>query len=152
MTREHLLFARVGEVSIQVFSADPTDEEWDEVLHHLAAFAGKRSYSPVLVSSERGGPNAAQRRRLSEVLKQRPQRAAILTRSRLVHGILTAIRWFDPTIQTLAFEPAEFDAAATYLEITPLERGEVLATLERLRKDLGLGPLLADAAPADARP
>ena len=134
-----LLYEDIGTVFVQVVSGAPADPEWNAMLDRMVA--NEYPLIRVLVSADGGSPNAAQRQRLADRIGKRPQRGAILTESAVVRGAITAIRWFNPSIDTRAFSPKAFDEAAAFLDVPNSERAARRGALDRMRRQLGLGPL-----------
>ena len=134
-----LLFEDVGTVFVQVVSDAATDADWNAMLDRMVA--NDYPLLRVLVSADGGSPNAAQRQRLADRIGKRPQRGAILTESAVVRGAITAIRWFNPSIDTRAFSPKAFDEAAAFLDVPTSERAALRGAIDRMRRQLGLGPL-----------
>jgi cytosine/adenosine deaminase-related metal-dependent hydrolase len=109
--------------------APPTDTEWDS----LIALFEQRSHGVVrvLVEAQGAGPNAKQRKQLSEVGRTLNYRAAILTDSVVVRSMITAMSWLGMPHQ--AFALGDHVAASDYLELSPQERALLLAELPGLR-------------------
>jgi hypothetical protein len=111
----------------------PSDEDWDAYLEDVKKQAtGIRG---VLVYSESAGPTAPQRARISELYKALniKLRTAIMSGSRLVRGVVTAMSW------TLAddiksFSTTEFDKAVEYLELSEDERLRAKIVLKGLAR------------------
>lgn len=136
-----MLVELVGSVHVQVIADSPSDADWDAMLDSMLDGQKTSPMVRVLVSAEKGAPNAAQRKRLADRIGNRKQRGAVLTESAVVRGALTAIRWFNPNINTQAFSPRAFDEAVDYLDVATAEGPKLRAAIDRLRAELGLGPL-----------
>lgn len=112
---------RVGELHL-VYSNVPgiDDSEWDAYIELFRALT--QEHGPpraVLLLTPRGGPNAAQRRRLSEAGAQigldQVQRTALMTASTLVRGAITAIAWLMPKVTLRSFGMGALDQALTFV-------------------------------------
>jgi hypothetical protein len=113
----------------------PVDAEWDEYLKFLVE--SKHPSARLLVLTQGGGPSAAQRGRLRTVLEHYPKKklpTAILTGSVVARGIVTAISWFDQSIE--AFPPQQLGAAIKYLGLPAAAEIEIARALEVLKKKL----------------
>src|SRR5450432_2876646 len=90
---------------------NPTDGEWDKM---LTLFLGSLpTMRGVLIFSDGGGPNIAQRERLAEMIKLIP-RTAMVTDSRVARGIMTALSWLGVT-QSKTFPTSRIADALGYL-------------------------------------
>lgn len=113
--------------------ASPTDDDWDQ----LIAFCGAELEDvptkhpvKVLVYSEGGGPNAAQRRQMIEFLEGRDSITAVLTASAAVRAVVTAFSWFRPDIR--AFAPRDLAGAAHYLGLPSGSTSDLIDPLNRM--------------------
>ena len=121
-----------GRVCVAVLrDAPPTQEEWSSWLTLLRARKG----APVRVLVEtQSGPNASQRKALSDTLRDEDARFAILTDSLIVRGIVTALAWLG--LPHHAFAPSQHVQACNYLDLSTEEREEAERELSRLRRKL----------------
>jgi hypothetical protein len=124
---KNVAFKLVGHVLVAVYGKEaPSDAEAQQMvacfkdalrLENLRSL----SYTPG------GGPTAAQRKALNEVMAGRSVPAAVVTGSPLVRGLVVAVSWFNKGIRP--FAPADEESAFRYLEIPSsqfrLYRGEV---------------------------
>lgn len=117
---------------------NPSDQEWNEYVE----FAKKnvQYLRTTLIITEGGGPSTVQRGELNDVLEKAgfKSKIAVVTLSRMVRGIVTAISWFNPNIK--AFSTIQVPAALEYLEIPVAERDVIFREIKTLRIKLGLPP------------
>jgi len=115
---------------------NPTDEEWAEYVE----FSKKnvQFLRSSLIITEGGGPNTLQRGQLNDVLEAQgfKSKISVVTLSRLVRGIVTAISWFNPNIK--AFSTIQIPAALEYLEIPAAEHDTIYREIKSLRIKLRL--------------
>ena len=90
----------------------------------------------ALVESHNSGPNAAQRKAITDAMRDVDVRVAVMTNSTVVRGIVTALAWLGTRQQ--AFPLHGERAAAKYLELTPDEFELALEQMPRLRREVGL--------------
>lgn len=133
-TRKTLAFGRVGNTFVYVSSkkGSPAPEDWEEYLDFLTKNTKPGVLVNTLVVEQGDGPTAAQRKRLVDLTKPFVGRIAVVTRSAVGRGVVTALSWFRDTYR--GFSPAEMDAALEHLQVTPTVLPDVkrlLATLER---------------------
>jgi hypothetical protein len=135
--RKNLAYGRVDRFVVVVHGKEPpTDEEWNEYLDFTFKGAAAKDVVRHLVVTEGAAPSSAQRRELqeraSECLDQDPMsvRAAIITPSTFVRGVVTAMSWIVDTNR--AFAPDKLDDAMKYLGI-PLEH---FAEIEKMVRTL----------------
>jgi hypothetical protein len=92
-----------------------------------------------LVSTDGGGPTAAQRRQLATVLDGRAVPVAVVSGSARVRTTVTAISWVDRRIRAFPPTPAGLREALAYLDI-PTSRAELIADeLDKLRAEVAEG-------------
>jgi hypothetical protein len=113
-------------VSRETFDS-PRDEEWNEFLKLLEEEGDNVEKLRLLVVTDGGGPNSAQRTRLEGMLKGRSVRVAIVTDSAKSRFIASAISLFNRDHR--GFSRAEIQAAYAHLMLTPQERRLVEAAL-----------------------
>lgn len=90
---------RVGDVIMTFTSAgDMEDKVWNEFLVFLKAQEGARIVFCV-ASNDQGTMSANQRKSGAEILKQMNLHAIVVTDSRLVRGILTAVGWLGADVR-----------------------------------------------------
>jgi hypothetical protein len=112
----------------------PTDEEWDRWIELILRRKGHDVR--VLVEAHDTGPDAKQRKTISDALKGEDLRAAVMTESTIARGIVTALAWLG--VPQRAFGVNQYAQAANYLELTHAELEQILEVLPRLRRESGL--------------
>jgi hypothetical protein len=116
---------------------NPTDDEWKVYLTDVRQWFDK--IEGFLVISEGGGPNTLQRGEMNDVLESKKRGAfktAVVSLSRLVRGIVTALSWFNPGIK--AFSTLNVSQALEYLEVPANDHDMMLAEIKRLKTELGI--------------
>ncbi len=114
----------------------PSDAEWSAYLEAMRVYPRVRELR-VLIYSAGGGPSSTQRQRLQQQVGHRTPPVAILTTTATpMHGIGTALRWFNG--QVGMFEEHQREAAYAHLGLSPFESASAGMCLARLRRQLGL--------------
>lgn len=115
---------------------NPTDEEWAAYLEFTKK--NLQNLKRNLILTEGGGPNTMQRGTLNDLLEAQDfkPKISIVTLSRLVRGIVTALSWFNPNIK--AFSTIQIPAALEYLDIPKPEHETVTKEIRSLRQKLQL--------------
>lgn len=113
---------------------NPTDEEWALYLEFT-----KKNLSNLkrnLIITEGGGPSTMQRGLLNDLLEAQnyKPKISIVTLSRLVRGIVTALSWFNPNVK--AFSTIQIPAALDYLEVPKEDHEVVMREIRVLRQKL----------------
>jgi hypothetical protein len=80
----------------------PTDEEWNEYCANITLVLSDPNAAGVSLT-DGGAPNSAQRDRVRETIGPHTGPSAVITRSLLARGVVTALSWFRP--KTAAFTP-----------------------------------------------
>jgi len=117
--------------------APPADSEWDKWIER----GRTGDHAAILVSSEGGSPNSAQRARLSKMVaaNAEPPPFVLLTNSALLRSVLTALSWLLPTKQRLkALPPDALDEALSWLGVS-VHAAQVAEAIARLRAALAKG-------------
>ena len=111
----------------------PSDEEWDEYLEEVTQIV--HDIKGVLVYTPSVGPTAAQRARSNEAFKasKAQVKTSIMTGSRMVRGIVTALSWAI-TDKIKAFPTEDFNSAAEFLELTDEEKLRTRVVLKQLAR------------------
>ncbi|MEM7157467.1 MAG: STAS/SEC14 domain-containing protein [Myxococcota bacterium] len=129
-TAKNILFERHQDWVLLVHGADPpNDDEWAryaDVLRDAANSSGRG----LLALTDGVGPNALQRKQVSDV----KMRGAIVTLSRVARGIVTALGWVGVEIK--AFPPEDLEDALDYLEIDAQLRLPMRRRLAEMRLEL----------------
>lgn len=113
--------------------ATPLDSEWDDFLKILSDNWDKFDRLKILVVTDGGGPNAAQRKRLEGVLNGKPIRVAVVSdsaKSRFIASMISLINR-----QHMGFAMKEIVQAYNHLRMTQIERTvaeQALADLDPL--------------------
>jgi hypothetical protein len=131
---KNMAFKVIDRLFIVVYGAhDPTDEEWFGYLQDVERHGIDRTMQ--LIATEGGGPNAAQRRYLNDLLAGRHVPVAVMSGSTAIRTMVTALSWFNRKIR--AFSPTGLADALVYLEI-PKSRIELIEReMVKLRASLG---------------
>jgi len=128
----------VGDYAVIVHTeARPTDDAWngwlDTYRMRMTELRG------VLIYSLGGGPDAEQRRRLLDLLERSEQvpPTAIVTPSRLMRVLVTALNWFlSPKAQGAIFAPTELERALDHLRVPASGREPLRAALAQTQETL----------------
>ena len=130
-----MLMAHFDRVAIAVHDdIPPTDEEW---ARWIAYYEGRKQGRALVESKHGAGPNVMQRKLMADAIRGIDIRAAILTESLVVRGMVTAIAWLG--IPQRAFLPGQYIEASSFLGLTDSERVRAIDELSRLRNDLSAG-------------
>ena len=111
----------------------PTDEEWDAYLDDISGEI--KGVKGVLVYAEKVGPSAPQRARSNEAFKRAgvDVKIAIMTGSRAVRGMVTALGWaLGSNIK--AFTTKDFAGAVKYFELNPEDEIKARVVLKQLAR------------------
>jgi hypothetical protein len=111
----------------------PTDAEWEPYYDELIKHDPDQLRS--LAFTDGGAPSGAQRKQVNDFLKGRASRAAVVSPSTMVRGVVTALSWFNS--QMKVYSPKEVDAALQYLGVSADELPLVRVEIQLLRKKLG---------------
>jgi hypothetical protein len=109
---------------------DPTEVEWDGFVALCEVSEG----TAILVVTNGGGPNAAQRAQIDRLAQWRDRPTAIVTESAIARGVATAILWTERNVR--AFYPHQLDDAFEYIEIEAASRGELAGVLATMKDEL----------------
>jgi hypothetical protein len=126
----HMRYRCEGRVILVAHTeAPPSAEEWSGYAREVETLLSRSSPDDVrtVVFTDGGGPDAEQRRKLTEIRGWNAVRVAVVTQSLAVRGIVTAFSWFNPRIK--AFQPIAVGAAFRYLGLSPDEESKVWATV-----------------------
>jgi hypothetical protein len=110
-------------------------EDWEEMVRDLENYLATNKYLSVLVKTGDAGPDAAQRRRVHEVVTAHggTLKVGVMSSSVFVRGIITAISWAR-IMDIRSFGPDDYSAALAFLDmpqIRPQEAANVFATIQR---------------------
>jgi hypothetical protein len=111
----------------------PSDEDWDRYIDEVAK-SGK-AIKGVLVYTPSVGPSAPQRARSSKALEQAGMdlQTAIMTTSRMVRGIVTAMTWAVGG-KVKAFSTMEFNQAVVSLGLSEDDQLKTRVVLKQLAR------------------
>ncbi len=112
----------------------PLDAEWDAFLKILADNHVRFERMKILVVTDGGGPNFAQRKRLEVVLNGKPVRVAIVTDSAKSRFIASAISLINR--QHMGYSLKELPQAYVHLRMTPTECSEAATALQQMERIL----------------
>jgi hypothetical protein len=117
---------------------NPNKEEWDAFL--AVTMAGRRaagddlSSFKQLVFTDGGGPNAAQRKAATDIVRDAKNgvelKIAVVSRSLVARGIVTAFRWLGFPLRS--FAPDELEEAFAFLEVSKAEALDICLAVEEL--------------------
>lgn len=133
-----LAFARFGSCFTYVCGKrDPTDHEWDTYIRFLRQNIVPGVAPRSLVITDGGGPNSAQRTKLTELVAEHAGeiKIAVVTSSAVVRGIFTAMSWFA-TFNYRAFTPLQLDDALAFLDVSRATAYEMKASILAMRKKI----------------
>ena len=137
--RPNLLTSSIGSMLVLVQNKnDPADEDWGECLRQLNLLLSSRLYGQsvkVLVITEGGAPNVAQRERLQRALEKKPIPVAVVTDN-------VKARFTSSTVALLnrhqrSFANAELDQAFAYLGASDEEKRKAEDAVKKMRPLLG---------------
>jgi hypothetical protein len=129
-THEKVFFAIHGEEA-------PDEREWEDMMVPLIRLAEKGAIRCVLIFTDGGAPNGAQRKRITDNQAVAPLPTSCVTDSAVVRGVLTALRWMGKVGKP--FSPAHIHEALDHLQIPPGQRPELLRTIALNRISLATG-------------
>jgi hypothetical protein len=110
----------------------PPADAWREYLHSLEN--KDLAKLGLLVFTNGGAPDAAQRGELNRLICGRHFARAIVHRSAVVRGVVAAVSWFAPGVA--AFHPNAWYAAAAHAGIAPDELERVERAAKRMHARL----------------
>lgn len=141
----HMGFKIVGTLHIIVCGEkDPTADDWLAYVRALQEEERKGidvAEWRTLTFSDGGGPNAAQRKSISDLLKGRASPIAIVTANSIMRGVITALSWFNPKCR--AFAPTDIGGALNFLGVPPLKFGAIKQTAQDIQREVGLRQMKA---------
>lgn len=139
-----MAFWRFDRLYLAVHDATPpTDREWSRWLTVCSERAS--SEMRCLVETHGGAPNPRQRKQLTDLLDNKGQlRVGIMTESRLVRGVLTALSWAGLPMHGFAIGSVE--QTCDWLGLTSIERQQVRDELPRLRNEVSAATALHEAS------
>jgi hypothetical protein len=130
-------YDRIRSLIVAVHGREPaTDPEWESYIAFIASHVANFPSPRLLVVTAGGAPTPLQRRQLMQATSTAMPdvRAAILTSSTFVRGIVTAMSILEP--QYRAFSPDSMEDALRYLQLPVGHVNEVNAIVARLQARL----------------
>jgi hypothetical protein len=107
-----------------------SDDEWDRYIHFMSSLTQLPALR-ILVCVEGSPPSAANQRRISEVVRGRAWKVALVSSSTALRFVVSAFSLINRTIRY--FPPEELQRALDHIDCSPDERREVALALERLK-------------------
>lgn len=108
----------------------PLDAEWDAFLKLLADNRDRFEQMKILVVTDGGGPDYAQRKRLDNTLLGKPVRVAVVTDSAKSRFIASAISLINK--QHMGFSMKEMSQAYAHLGMTVAECREAELAIQQM--------------------
>jgi hypothetical protein len=128
-------YARIGLCFIYASAKrPPTDADWSEYMAWMQRSLPPGGRVSALIVERHDGPNAAQRRLISEITSRVTFSASVVTHSAIARGVLTALNWFKSGYQ--AFPPEKLELAIASLQLDPVSTDQVRQALRRLQSEL----------------
>ncbi|MEZ4307331.1 MAG: hypothetical protein R3F14_04710 [Polyangiaceae bacterium] len=119
-------FKILGNLHILVAGPNPpTDAEWHTYVEAVKAEEHRGldlTEMRTLVITDGGGPNAAQRKMVNDVLRGRTTRVATVSGSPFFRGIVTALTWFNPEMRLYSPDKVT-SASCEEIHRGPVRRG-----------------------------
>jgi hypothetical protein len=154
----NMTFDKLGALLILAHNAQPPSKDEWAAYFAFAEDLGQKTWGAdlsrgqVLIFTDGGAPNSAQRAQVNEYVAGRKLRQSIVTASTMVRGIVTALSWFNP--ETSAFAPQAWEPALAHLRLTSEQRAGLLPLLrsfqDRMGKVAALVPAIDGLARLDA--
>lgn len=136
-------YARVAGCTLYVSSRrPPVDSDWAEYVQWFQKSTPPASNVISLVYERSTGPNAAQRKQISDMTAKCKVTTAVIAASSLARGLVTAVSWFKEGFK--AFNPNEVDEAIAFIGLKGMPAAEVRHALRKMLDDL-------DAISGDAK-
>jgi hypothetical protein len=111
----------------------PAADEWNQVIAVYRDHPNVASLR-VLVYTDGGSPNVAQRSDLTAAITNRNMLTAVVSSSVLARAAGIAISWLVPNLRM--FNPTELESALDYLGATGGDRRILREIVDQLRRDL----------------
>jgi hypothetical protein len=121
----------------------PTNLEWQRFLTDSAE-TGLTAQRRVLVISHGGGPDGEQRKQLIAATRHMPAPVAMMTKSVIVRGIMTALTFFNPVTKVVGLDDNE--QAYDFLGLSSGERESARKLRRDLERELGVRSLATSSA------
>jgi hypothetical protein len=137
-----------GENDLLMFlhgTRNPTRDEWSDAMALMTRYATTGDFRRlrVLVVSDGGGPDTAQRGQLQDFFKAKNHslQSSVITASVLTRGIVAAVSWFNPNIK--AFSPRHFADALAHLGQPRSAMPRLLREFSQMERELSPSSCLA---------
>jgi hypothetical protein len=132
-----LRFAHAGKFIVLVHNREPPAQaEWDAYIAALTVSRRTLSVLNLLVVTEGGAPNAAQRAQIATAYGDTPTLTAVCNRSAIVQRVITAVGWITRA-RLRGFDYDDLAGAMDYLAIAPTEHRKIAELVAALQTDLG---------------
>jgi hypothetical protein len=136
----HMGFKIVGTLHIIVCGdKDPTMDDWAAYMQALQEEERKGvdvSQWRTVTFSDGGGPNATQRKAVSDLLKGRASPIAIITANSVMRGVITALSWFNPKCR--AYAPSDMGSALNFLGVPLARFDSIKQTAQEIQRTIRL--------------
>jgi hypothetical protein len=140
---KNIAYKIIGNVNVAVHGeSSPSDAEWKEYTEAVRVELEKGldpAAMRTLVFSDGGGPSAAQRKRINDILNGRTTPVALVSSSGMMRGVVTALQWFNPEMRT--FSPDEVVDALKFLKVPESQYELIWKETQKLVLTLGKGGL-----------
>lgn len=111
---------------------NPSNDEWQAFLSEIRRITPQRVR--VLVRTEGAAPDSLQRQQFNDLLAGTPVPLAVLSDSRIVQGVGTALRWFNPMMRVLPSR--DLAGALAHVKVSSSEHDAVLKALRELHDEV----------------
>ena len=134
---KNLRSAQAPGVIVVVHTRESPDQaEWDAHLADILKSVRNLRTLTLLVVTEGGAPNASMRAQIARASSDVPSLTAVCNESAIVQHVITAIGWISRG-RLRGFSYDDVAGAMAYLGLDPSRRGEILALVRRLQRELG---------------
>ena len=130
-----LVFEVLAEHKIVVLCHGPDDasaQEWTRWVELVRSI--RDDHTRYLVYSTGGRPNRAQQAEISEVVRGRAHRVAVISPSTAASFMVSVFALVTPGIRL--YTPTQFDKALGFLECTPVEAAAIRGAIDRMQAQL----------------
>ena len=132
-----LRFADAPGVLVIVHTREtPNQAEWDIHMAHVVNSLHRLHTTAILVITEGGAPNASMRAQLARACGDAATFTALCNESVIVQHVITAIGWITRG-RARGFSYDDVAGAMAYLGLDSSRRGEIIALIRRLQRELG---------------
>lgn len=132
LTRPHE-WHRVGDIVVTATIGGVIDDElWDSFLRFIDADGVRVLF--CLTSNDVAGITAIQRKKAAEVMSRRAFSAVVLTDSRVIRGVLTAMSWLGAQFQPFRWN--QIDEAARQVIDSPALHAQLVEMATQFHKEM----------------